>query len=175
MEMGELGWINSIEVQDVFGIRTIIENGKSEQNVDVGPSLSKDIDGDNRLTGLDNWDLFKIRDKHVIEYNHAEHFLFLAPTLPFRQESEPVEELLFIRDEFANMVWGIEKRITNELGQTVEGFDLHLELNGPFIPLEDADKKEGRKYPTYRLASTCLLYTSPSPRDATLSRMPSSA
>ena len=26
-----------------------------------------------------------------------------------------------------------------------------------------------------RLAHTCLLYTSPSPRDATLSRMPSSA
>ena len=27
----------------------------------------------------------------------------------------------------------------------------------------------------YKTASTCLLYTSPSPRDATLSRMPSSA
>ena len=29
--------------------------------------------------------------------------------------------------------------------------------------------------PTNRLTSACLLYTSPSPRDATLSRMPSSA
>ena len=28
---------------------------------------------------------------------------------------------------------------------------------------------------SYLTASTCLLYTSPSPRDATLSRMPSSA
>ena len=28
---------------------------------------------------------------------------------------------------------------------------------------------------THGLASSCLLYTSPSPRDATLSRMPSSA
>ena len=29
--------------------------------------------------------------------------------------------------------------------------------------------------PTLELSNTCLLYTSPSPRDATLSRMPSSA
>ena len=28
---------------------------------------------------------------------------------------------------------------------------------------------------SYRLVTACLLYTSPSPRDATLSRMPSSA
>ena len=31
------------------------------------------------------------------------------------------------------------------------------------------------RYPCMKLTYTCLLYTSPSPRDATLSRMPSSA
>ena len=31
------------------------------------------------------------------------------------------------------------------------------------------------KYPSNRKASACLLYTSPSPRDRTRSRMPSSA
>ena len=37
--------------------------------------------------------------------------------------------------------------------------------------------EEGAAYPdaTRALARDCLLYTSPSPRDATLSRMPSSA
>ena len=38
--------------------------------------------------------------------------------------------------------------------------------------------KEGNKIKTIRFGQqgkTCLLYTSPSPRDATLSRMPSSA
>ena len=39
-------------------------------------------------------------------------------------------------------------------------------VNGKPIPIWIAD---------YVLASYCLLYTSPSPRDATLSRMPSSA
>jgi len=33
----------------------------------------------------------------------------------------------------------------------------------------------GSKLPNYAEPTACLLYTSPSPRDATLSRMPSSA
>ena len=32
-----------------------------------------------------------------------------------------------------------------------------------------------KKYGELKMAHACLLYTSPSPRDATLSRMPSSA
>ena len=43
--------------------------------------------------------------------------------------------------------------------------------------------EDGNEYPVYKIETsseshpfyTCLLYTSPSPRDATLSRMPSSA
>ena len=38
----------------------------------------------------------------------------------------------------------------------------------------DLGSKKDNRTP-YRLSSICLLYTSPSPRDATLSRMPSSA
>ena len=152
MELGEICWINQIEVKDVFGIKTVIKNGKLGP-MDVGPSLSIDIDNDGKLSGLDTWDLFKIRDKHITNYKHPEHFFFLAPALLGRQESEPIEEVVFVRDEFANMVWGIEKRVKNQLGKTVEGFDYHLERNGPFIPLEAGDKKEGRQYPTYRLAS----------------------
>ena len=36
-------------------------------------------------------------------------------------------------------------------------------------------KKEGHDVDIINIANPCLLYTSPSPRDATLSRMPSSA
>ena len=44
------------------------------------------------------------------------------------------------------------------------------------IYIEDLREEYARDYvfPMFR-ANTCLLYTSPSPRDATLSRMPSSA
>ena len=41
--------------------------------------------------------------------------------------------------------------------------------------MADRDKLEKRGRFFGSLSSACLLYTSPSPRDATLSRMPSSA
>ena len=49
-----------------------------------------------------------------------------------------------------------------------EGLDLHyvrVEFNAPMSPRIVKD----------RICTTCLLYTSPSPRDGLLSRMPSSA
>ena len=53
---------------------------------------------------------------------------------------------------------------------------LDLKVNWKFFSLEEINLKEGKKHPWEREWSYgCLLYTSPSPRDATLSRMPSSA
>ena len=49
-----------------------------------------------------------------------------------------------------------------------EGSGIELSTNCRQLKLESSD---GKKYNT----ECCLLYTSPSPRDATLSRMPSSA
>ena len=54
-----------------------------------------------------------------------------------------------------------------------ETFASRTEFPKSMLYVDDSDESE-----TYRAAgtrNTCLLYTSPSPRDATLSRMPSSA
>jgi len=154
MELGEICWINRITVKDVFGVTTPIENGLQETGGYAGPALSIDTDKDGKLTGLDVWDIFKIRDKHITTYEPENHFLYFPPVASIRQESEPLEELLLLRDEFANMVWGIEKRVRNELGKTVDGYDLHLELNGPFIPLDSGDKPNPENYSVYRLSNT---------------------
>ena len=45
----------------------------------------------------------------------------------------------------------------------------------PLLLEQYGDKKEHPMLVTLREGMICLLYTSPSPRDATLSRMPSSA
>ncbi len=147
MASGDLAWVRQVTVKDVFGVQTVIENKEG-----IGPSLSHDQDGDGRLTGLDVWDVFKIRDQLVGEYDSKDHFLYLTPTITGRQESEPLEEVLFLRDEFANMVWGIEKRLRNGIGEAVDGFDYHLEQQGPFIPLEAADAEDPDNYAKYRLA-----------------------
>ena len=48
-----------------------------------------------------------------------------------------------------------------------------LQSNSPQLNPSKAEHVEGAKVGQFY--NTCLLYTSPSPRDATLSRMPSSA
>ena len=63
-----------------------------------------------------------------------------------------------------------------------EGFEIEVEIAGVGValePAEDAEIDENTRPHVMMLSNgeimPCLLYTSPSPRDATLSRMPSSA
>jgi len=42
---------------------------------------------------------------------------FMAPTLPFRLESDALEEVALFRDEMANMVWGVERRVQGASGE----------------------------------------------------------
>lgn len=137
MELGELCWIKHIEVTDVFGVTTIIKTDKdTSQFLDKNP--------------LKVWDVFKTRPFDLLQkrkqdelYQKEEHFLYLPPVASYQQESRPLEELLFLRDEHANMVWAIEKTIRNELGKPTDGYDLHLELNGPFLPPEEENSPSG--------------------------------
>ena len=46
--------------------------------------------------------------------------LVLLPTVPKVQEGEAIEDVAFIRDEMANMVWGIERR---DVGLLSEEYD----------------------------------------------------
>lgn len=140
MSLGEICWIEKIEVKDVFGVCTTIMNDKER-----GAKLA---DGN----GLGVWDVFKIRNDNPIEYSREKHFLFIAPAVMHRLESEPIEELLFLRDEYANMIWAIEQKVPNAMGNPIDGFDLHLELYGPFQPPADDNKKT--QIPIFRLAST---------------------
>ena len=54
----------------------------------------------------------------------------------------------------------------NEVGMMIGNFNRDDETEIAFL---------GKKKKKSKLPNSCLLYTSPSPRDATLSRMPSSA
>ncbi len=53
--------------------------------------------------------------------------LFIPPVAGFREESAPLEEIRFLRDEGANMLWAVENTLTNGLGYPVGGFELHRE------------------------------------------------
>ncbi|GAA4273764.1 hypothetical protein U6A24_02495 [Aquimarina gracilis] len=146
MKLGEMCWVNHIDVKDVFGITTRIKN--NEQTVRLNGN------------GLKVWDAFKIRKYDALNgrlpgeplFNKKEHFLYLPQVTTFKQESRPLEELLFLRDEYANMVWAVEKTVSNGMGKPTNGYDLHLELNGPFVG-SGIEEQNNSSIPRFRLGS----------------------
>ena len=56
---------------------------------------------------------------------HAGQLFFLAPTLAEIAESNPVEEVALLRDEMANLVWGVERRYQGGAGSAVDRYAEH--------------------------------------------------
>jgi hypothetical protein len=88
--------------------------------------------------------------------------LLVPPLAGYRQESVPIEEIRFTRDEGTNWVWAIEEKVPNGLGQPVQGREalrarrarwLELEIARLERDLEDAlrDAGETRSSPGTRL------------------------
>src|SRR6185295_15479219 len=82
----------------------------------------------------------------------ADNSLLLLPTVPKVQEGAPLEECLLIRDEMANMVWGVETTVPlpHGLGRTGSGAaaetqDFYRRLLGrvPAAPPLENDAKVG--------------------------------
>jgi hypothetical protein len=144
--MGSLTKINEICVTDVFGVKTTIKK------------RSRDRDG----SPLDHWDMFTLSRADRPTEASCDDFLFIPHALHFREESQPVEEVDFMRDEGANRVWAVEHKVRNGLGNPVNGFDAQnerreCEMEGA-IPESDAfstgESLDNSTMPVYRLAST---------------------
>ena len=67
--------------------------------------------------------MFKLKHDGV----NTDTSLLLAPTAIKVQEGAPVEEVLFIRDEVANMVWGSETTVASAEGWGVKGGERALQ------------------------------------------------
>lgn len=95
LTVGSVCRIDRVEVLDTFGSSTVIDRA-------TGPSW--------RMFGIDTPDGSAAPSS----------LLFLPPTLQTSQESEPFEEVGFVRDEMANVVWAIERSYRNGAGFTVD-------------------------------------------------------
>jgi len=71
--------------------------------------------------------------------------LFLPPTLVKSIESRPIEEVLFLRDEMANMAWAVERVIESPIGSPLNRFEQKGDTSPPSL--------EPRELPVYKLAS----------------------
>jgi hypothetical protein len=104
LPVGSLAKIKGMAVTNVFGERTWIEPAGS---------------GPDKVWG--RWSMFTLNTKGVAGKVAADTSMLLLPTVPKAQEGRPLETVVLIRDEMANMVWGIEKTVLLASGDSKQG------------------------------------------------------
>lgn len=104
--VGSLSEIKGVLVKDVFGQKTFINAaGAGDQ------------------TDWNRWNMFSMTTlgDPLADEIAVDNRIFTPPVLTKIHESEPIEMATFIRDEMANMVWAIESRISDMLGDSMSG------------------------------------------------------
>ena len=96
-KVGTLVDTKGIVVTDNFGFNTLVEP-TAKRHRDLG------------LTG--SWSMWTLSKRA----GGVDARFFLAPALARSLESKPLEEVVFLRDEMANLVWAVEAVIPNPLG-----------------------------------------------------------
>jgi hypothetical protein len=107
-EPGSYVRIASLKVKDVFGQETLIPH-------------ARDVSGD----AWNQWQVFALG--HEAPNGQTADFLFVPPVVGSRDESPVLEAISFAKDEDANVVFGIESVVPNQIGDPVDGFAAHLE------------------------------------------------
>lgn len=124
LPIGAVAKVRGMAVTNVFGERTWI--------------IPAGAGGDEQWQ---RWRMYALDIKGAQEVA-ADTSLLLLPTTPKIQEGKPLEEAYLIRDEIANMVWGIETQIPLPSGQSKPGREAALELRNHFkriIAMEGAE------------------------------------
>lgn len=118
MPVGSLCRVREMEVTDTFG-----------KTIRVGPVSSPD------------WSLFRpTRWGPANAPAGREELFFLAPTLADGLESAPVEDVLFFRDEAANLAWAVERTVPNAVGRPLDRHAAWARrpAESPAVPVEGA-------------------------------------
>ncbi|MBL8039350.1 MAG: hypothetical protein JNN16_17780 [Nitrospira sp.] len=102
--VGSMCRIHSLVITDTFGVRTLI------------PSIDRSTH-----PASSHWRMFKNSGNADTPTN-----LFLAPTLKRTMESQPLDDVLFLRDEMANLAWGVERIAEGASGRPLNRRDDEL-------------------------------------------------
>lgn len=137
LPVGSLCQIQSLVVADTFGVRTLI------------PSI-----GASTHPAASSWRMFTQSIDSTagaaLSSRHRPDALFLAPTLLRTIEGKPLEEVLFLRDEMANLAWGVERLAEGLSGRSVNRREAYLEAQSRSASTGQAEEQ---KHLTWRLAT----------------------
>jgi hypothetical protein len=109
VDVGSLYQTRSLVTTDTFGIRTLIKpTGES------GPPHS--------------WRMFQLSHLRGSGLRvRTSNLFFLPPSLLKSLENRPIEEVLFLRDEMANLGWAVERLVESPADRPLNRFEAYLE------------------------------------------------
>jgi len=105
LDVGTLTKTRSLVITDSFGVQTLI----APVNDPAKP-----------VTGWSMFELSGIQRKDTPDLRPRSNLLFLAPSLLKTIDSRPLEEVLFMRDEMANMAWAVEHVVQGAIENRLE-------------------------------------------------------
>jgi hypothetical protein len=98
LPVGSFTRVEGVLVTDVFGDRTIVRPADRGRDQD-----------------WQRWSMFRINGDDI-----SGPGLLLVPALTAIVAAPPMEEVNFLRDEMANMVWAVERRVMSRLGEPLD-------------------------------------------------------
>lgn len=142
--VGAVSEVKGILVTDNFGERTLVE-----------------IAGQGDANDWTGWTMFNFTKTSASEgkSGKTDPRIYIPPVISKAQESKPLESVAVIRDEMANMVWGVECMIPDLMGGAQNGNAAAQELQNYFKKLERADEQLPLPIPdgvklSYKLGNT---------------------
>ena len=103
LEVGSLCRVTSLVVTNTFGERLLVPH-------------AGEVDGP-----TSPWRMFMLT-------GDERRLFFLPPVLGPTLQSAPIEDVLFLRDEMANVAWAVERVVQRDSGHPVDRFDAYQEL-----------------------------------------------
>jgi hypothetical protein len=120
LPVGSLYRCRSLVIEDTFGVRTLLK--AASQLSEPHASWRMFQQSHTRRSGLPK---------------PASNLFFLTPSLLRGMESKPIEEVLFLRDEMANMAWGVERIVESAAEKPLNRFEQEIQTTE--LPSESAD------------------------------------
>ena len=110
LEIGSLCRTKSLVITDTFGVQTLIKS-----NSEAGDQNSI-------------WRMFQISHTRGSGLPKPEpNLFFLPPSLISGISDRPVEEVLFLRDEMANLAWAVERVVESPTEGRINRFEAYLD------------------------------------------------
>jgi hypothetical protein len=114
LPVNSLCQVEGLVVTDVFGDRTLIRAANDATD-----------------TQWQRWSMFNISGQDGDAWRGR--YFFLPSSTTQVHESEPIEEVAFVRDEMANLAWAVEQTIPDATGKGVEARLVAVTVSAPLV------------------------------------------